>query len=88
MLRNILPNEGVCDALLKYRQHSKYNKKVIDVICSGSSRYSYDETIVFLDKLYKDIHTDIDVLWEKVPPSIQETYAGNKEELLKRLGLL
>lgn len=88
MLRNILPNKGVRDALLKYRQHSKYNKKVIDVICSGGSGYSYDETIVFLDNLSKDINTDIDVLWARVPPSMQENYAGNKEELLRQLGLL
>lgn len=74
--------------MLKYRQHSKYNKKVIDVICSGSSGYSYDETIVFLDKLYKDIHTDIDVLWESVPPSLRAEYAEDREALLRQLGLL
>ena len=60
--------------ILYYSQSSKYNQKVIDVI--------------FLDKLYQDINSSVDELWDMVPPSLRSSHTGSKEDLLRQLGLL
>lgn len=87
-LRDILNPCQVVDTLNTLLLHSKYNKKTLKVICSGELGYTYDETICFLDNLRQDVCSSLDMLWEKVPPSLRNNYDGNKEELLRQLGLL
>lgn len=86
--RDILPKNGIRDTLLQHSQSSKYNQKVIDVICNGSKGYSYDDAVIFLDKLYQDINSSVDELWDMVPPSLRSSHTGSKEDLLRQLGLL
>lgn len=87
-LRDVLNSHHVVDTLNTLLYSSKYNQKTLKVICSGELGYTYGETICFLDNLRQDVCSSLDMLWEKVPPSLRNNYDGNKEELLRQLGLL
>ena len=50
--------------------------------------YTFTEVLDFIRCVEVDMNKSIIDLWEKVPPSLRATYTGNKETLLKQLGLL
>ena len=60
----------------------------MSVICDGGLGYTFTEVLDFIRCVESDMNKSIIDLWEKVPPSLRATYTGNKETLLKQLGLL
>lgn len=87
-LREILVKEDVKRELDKYKTETKYNKKMLSVLCDGELGYTYVEMLSFMREVERDMIGNVDDLWNMVPPSLCSNHTGSKEDLLRQLGLL
>lgn len=86
--RDVIDRNRIKEQLDSYRDKTRYNRKLLSVICDGGLGYTFTEVLDFIRCVESDMNKSIIDLWEKVPPSLRATYTGNKETLLKQLGLL
>lgn len=67
--RDVIDRNRIKEQLDSYRDKTRYNRKLLSVICDGELGYTFTEVLDFIRCVESDMNKSIIDLWEKVPPS-------------------